>query len=66
MQLAEGILEHQAEIRTIRRDIHAHPELRFEEHRTARLVAERLRDWGYEVATGIGGTGVVGTLRHGR
>ncbi len=65
MQLAEGILEHQAEIRTIRRDIHAHPELRFEEHRTARLVADRLRVWGFEVATGIGGTGVVGTLRQG-
>ena len=65
MQLAEGILELQAEIKTIRRDIHAHPELRFEEHRTARLVAERLQGWGFEVTTGIGGTGVVGTLRRG-
>ena len=65
MQLAEGILALQAEIKTIRRDIHAHPELRFEEHRTARLVAERLQAWGLEVSTGIGGTGVVGTLRRG-
>ncbi len=49
----------------IRRDIHAHPELAFEEHRTAALVANKLRDWGYEVTTGIGKTGVVGTLKRG-
>jgi hippurate hydrolase len=49
----------------LRRDIHAHPELAFEEHRTAALVAGKLADWGYEVATGIGGTGVVGTLVRG-
>lgn len=49
----------------IRRDIHAHPELAFEEHRTAALVASKLRDWGYEVTTGLGQTGVVGTLRRG-
>jgi hypothetical protein len=44
----------------IRRDLHAHPELGLEEHRTAALVAERLHQWGIEVHTGIGGTGVVG------
>ena len=49
----------------IRRDIHRHPELGFAEHRTAALVAERLASWGYEVTTGLGGTGVVGTLRRG-
>lgn len=49
----------------IRRDIHAHPELAFAEHRTAALVAGKLRDWGYDVCTGLGGTGVVGTLRRG-
>jgi amidohydrolase len=65
MMLAEGILELQSEIQTIRRDLHAHPELRYEEHRTAERVANCLRDWGYEVTTGIGGTGVVGTLRRG-
>jgi amidohydrolase len=65
MMLAEGILELQAEIQAIRRDLHAHPELRYEEHRTAGVVAARLREWGLEVATGIGGTGVVGTLRRG-
>ncbi len=50
----------------LRRDIHRHPELAFEEHRTAALVAERLEAWGYAVERGIGGTGVVGTLVRGR
>ncbi|WP_424812626.1 M20 aminoacylase family protein [Roseococcus sp. YIM B11640] len=48
-----------------RRDIHAHPELLFEEHRTAELVAKKLEDWGIEVHRGIAGTGVVGVLRNG-
>lgn len=49
-----------------RRDIHAHPELRFKEHRTAALVADKLRAFGCdEVATDIGQTGVVGVI-HGR
>ena len=65
MMLAEGILELQAEIQAVRRDIHAHPELRYEEHRTAGVVAAKLREWGLEVTTGVGGTGVVGTLRRG-
>ena len=49
----------------LRRDIHAHPELGFTEHRTAAIVAESLRELGLEVHTGIGGTGVVGVLRSG-
>jgi hippurate hydrolase len=49
-----------------RRAIHQHPELGFEEHETSRLVAERLREWGYEVTTGLAVTGVVGTLRWGK
>ncbi len=49
----------------LRRDIHQNPELGFAEHRTAALVAQRLRDWGYTVHTGLGGTGVVGTLKRG-
>ncbi len=65
MLLAEGILDLQAEMQAIRRDLHAHPELRFEEHRTAQVVAEKLAAWGYEVTAGIGGTGVVGRLRRG-
>lgn len=49
----------------LRRDLHRHPELAFEEHRTAALVAECLEKWGYAVECGIGGTGVVGTLVRG-
>jgi hippurate hydrolase len=48
-----------------RRDIHAHPETAFEEHRTAALVAAKLRGWGIEVQEGLARTGVVGTLRSG-
>lgn len=49
----------------LRQDIHRHPEVAFEEHRTAALVAQRLTELGIEVHTGIGQTGVVGVL-HGR
>ncbi len=54
-----------ADMRAWRRDIHAHPELGFQESRTARLVAERLEAAGIEVTRGVGKTGVVGTLRAG-
>jgi hippurate hydrolase len=56
---------HEAEMVEIRHRIHANPELAYEEHATAALVAERLARWGYEVHRGLGGTGVVGTLRRG-
>ena len=55
----------QQDMQTWRRDIHAHPEIAFEEHRTAQLVAEKLESFGIEVETGIAGTGVVGTLKKG-
>lgn len=48
-----------------RRDLHAHPELAFAEHRTSAFVARQLSSWGYSVQGGIGGTGVVGTLARG-
>jgi amidohydrolase len=51
------------EIVAIRRDIHARPELGREERRTSALVAQKLREWGIEVAEQMGGFGVVGTLR---
>lgn len=54
-----------SDLHAIRHDIHAHPELGFEENRTSALVARHLEQWGYEVHTGIGKTGVVGVLRHG-
>ena len=48
-----------------RRDLHAHPELAYREHRTAGIVAERLRGWGIDVDRGLADTGVVGTLSRG-
>src|SRR5574343_248528 len=54
------------EMVALRHRIHAHPELAFEEFATSDLVAERLDAWGYEVHRGLGGTGVVGTLRLGK
>ncbi len=51
------------ELTAIRRDLHAHPEIGFEEHRTSGIVAEKLQQWGIEVHRGLGGTGVVGLLK---
>ena len=65
MNLIDDIKAHHAELTAWRRDIHAHPELGFEEHRTADFVAQKLREFGLEVYTGIGKTGVVGALRVG-
>ena len=60
-----GIRAIEAEMVALRHHIHAHPELAFEEFATGDLVAERLAEWGYTVHRGLGGTGVVGTLRLG-
>ena len=61
-----AILPHHEGLAEFRRDLHSHPELGFEEHRTSALVAERLRSFGVdEVHTGIGRTGVVAVI-HGR
>jgi len=65
MKLNESILADAATIAAIRRDIHAHPELCFEEVRTADVVAARLTEWGIPVHRGLGKTGVVGIV-HGR
>ncbi|MCZ4328472.1 M20 family metallopeptidase [Castellaniella denitrificans] len=66
---ATAVLTHLAallpDIETLYKDLHAHPELSMRETRTAGLAAERLRQAGYEVTTGVGGTGVVGLLRNG-
>lgn len=63
MSRAEPLTD--AELAEIYRDLHANPELSYQETRTADIVATTLRAWGYEVTTGIGGTGVVGTLDNG-
>ncbi|MBX3589328.1 MAG: amidohydrolase [Burkholderiaceae bacterium] len=64
-ETVERIARRHAELSAWRRDLHAHPELGFEETRTAALVAERLASWGIEVHRGVGRTGVVGVLRNG-
>lgn len=61
----EAIRAHEAEMVDIRHQIHANPELGFEENDASDLVAARLERWGWEVHRGLGGTGVVGTLRAG-
>ncbi|HEX6438711.1 MAG TPA: M20 aminoacylase family protein [Candidatus Binatia bacterium] len=65
MAVIDAIVRLQDEMTRWRRDIHAHPELGFEENRTSDFVAEKLRDLGLEVHRGIGKTGVVGVLRAG-
>ena len=63
--LLSEIIKDKELIQSWRRDIHAHPELGFQEVRTANLVADLLTQWGVEVHTHIGGTGVVGKLTSG-
>ena len=65
MQLIESILADAAAITTLRRDIHAHPELCFQEQRTADVVAKALTDWGIPIHRGLGKTGVVGIVKNG-
>lgn len=65
MKLIEPIVEFQPELQQIRRDIHAHPELCFEEQRTSDVIAQKLTDWGIPVVRGLGGTGVVGIIKNG-
>ena len=60
-----GIAVYLEEIIALRRDLHQHPELAFQERRTSKLVASHLRSWGYAVEIGIAGTGIVATLRRG-
>jgi hippurate hydrolase len=65
MRLVEPILAFQTELQQIRRDLHAHPELSYEEQRTADVVAARLTEWGIPIVRGLGVTGVVGIVKNG-
>ena len=65
MNVIEPILADVAAIQTLRRDIHAHPELCFEEQRTSDLIAEQLTDWGIPMHRGLGKTGIVAILKNG-
>jgi amidohydrolase len=62
MKLLPEVLESVDLIKAIRRDIHAHPELCFQENRTADKVAQQLESWGIQIHRGLGKTGVVGTI----
>ena len=65
MKLLDSITTEAASIIAVRRDIHAHPELCFQEQRTADVVAGKLTEWGIEVHRGMGTTGVVGVIKNG-
>ncbi len=66
MTIPQRIADFAADLTAIRRDFHQHPELGFQEVRTAGIVAEKLRSWGIEVTEGVGKTGVVGVLKGNR
>ncbi|MCM2295874.1 M20 aminoacylase family protein [Rhodoferax sp.] len=65
MKVIEFIAAQAATLAVARREIHSHPELGFEEIRTADLVARKLTEWGIQVHRGLGGTGVVGMVKNG-
>src|SRR6266542_1441133 len=63
--LSFGLDERLSDLEALYRDLHEHPELSFQEERTAAIMAKRLAAAGFEVTTGVGKTGVVGVLRNG-
>ena len=65
MKLIDPIIAFHSELQSIRRDIHAHPELCYEENRTADIVAQKLTEWDIPVVRGLGVTGVVGIIKSG-
>jgi amidohydrolase len=65
MKTIDSIVSQAASIAAIRRDIHAHPELCFEEQRTSDIVAKQLESWGIPIHRGLGKTGVVGIVKNG-
>lgn len=66
MKLLDSVVTQAAGIAALRRDIHAHPELCFQEVRTADLVAAKLAEWGIPIHRGLGKTGVVGIVKNGQ
>lgn len=65
MKLIDPIVEFHSELQKIRRDLHAHPELCFEERRTADVVARALTEWGIPIIRGMASTGVIGIIKNG-
>jgi len=64
-RVLDGLDEITGSLEDLYRDLHSHPELSTQEHRTAAKAAEQLKQAGYDVTAGVGGTGVVGVLRNG-
>lgn len=64
--LIESICADSTALADLRRDIHAHPELCFQEQRTSEMIAKKLTDWGIQIHRGCGKTGVVGIVRNGK
>lgn len=65
MKAVDSVVTQTEAIAALRREIHAHPELGFEEVRTSELVAQKLTEWGLPIHRGLGGTGVVGIVKNG-
>jgi hippurate hydrolase len=65
MNILDSVVTQAAAIAAIRRDIHSHPELCFEEKRTADVIAAKLTEWGIPIDRGLGTTGVVGIVKNG-
>lgn len=65
MAILPFFLEHQQDFAKLRRDIHAHPETAFSEVRTAEIIRSHLTQWGYDVTSGIGKTGLVASYKNG-
>ena len=65
MRLIDPIVAFHSELQAIRRNLHAHPELSYQEQRTADVVAEKLTEWGIPIIRGMGITGVVGIIKRG-
>ena len=65
MKLIDPLIQFQSELQKIRRDIHAHPELSYQEQRTSDVVAGKLTEWGIPIVRGLGITGVVGIISNG-
>ena len=65
MKIVDSITKFHEEIQAIRRDIHAHPELSYQEHRTSDVVVKKLEEWGIPIIRGLAGTGIVGVLKNG-
>ncbi len=62
-EIDQTLDEWHEEMTTLRRDLHSHPELAFEEHRTSSFIKGKLEQWHIEVASGIAHTGIVGIIR---